>query len=244
MPSQLCGIPNGDKGFRTSLHLELWCAQYLQQLGNVHWAHGKSTESPLCVGKDHPGQKMFSKSSAVCVGQKSKPHRRCSEERKDIVVMPWCCSSRRFLGVQKTQERSAKSWPDKSLYSIFIPCFKAGLECYIFHIGAESFTEMGMFCSCLFQFWSECFPSLLPKVFCLRALTSIVGVSDTTVFKSTVRGSIQQDKLDNFYNHIIITGSIKELLHFFKAMLFLALTLQWHIGWQYPWYYFKIQFNK
>lgn len=74
--------------------------------------------------------------------------------------------------------------------------------------------------------FDQCFPFLLPKVFCLCALTSIFGASDTTSFKSTVRILFQQDKTDNIYNDIIITGSIKELLHFFKAMLFLALTLQ------------------
>lgn len=71
VPSLLCGIPSGEKGFRTSLRTELWRARYLQQLCNIRWAHVKSTESPLFMVKDHPGQEMFSKSLAVCVGHKS-----------------------------------------------------------------------------------------------------------------------------------------------------------------------------
>lgn len=172
-----------------------------------------------------------------------KPTGDAQRRGSTIVAMSRHSCSRKPLEVQTIWERL-----EKSLYTIFIPCFKAGLECYIFHIGAESFIRNG----------NVLWYLILIRVFPIPAaqsvllvctyvnfwcLTSIFGASDITILKSTVRVLIQQDKIDNFYDDTIITGSIKELLHFFKPILFLALTLQWHIGWQYPWYYFKIPFN-
>lgn len=107
VPSQLWGIPNGKEGFRTSLHIEI-CSNW----GNIHWTHENLAESPLFMVKDRPGQRMSSKSSALCVGQKSRTHRRCSE-RKDIMAMSKCTKSRRLSGVQMIWERPAR--PEKPL---------------------------------------------------------------------------------------------------------------------------------
>lgn len=48
-------------------------------------------------------------------------------------------------------------------------------------------------------------------MFFLTALKPIFCAYDTAVFKCTARILIQQDKIDNFYNDIIITASIKEM---------------------------------